>query len=321
MTKCTSSTGTAHRRWRDQDVEIAYEILGTAGEPLLLLAGQGAQRFDWHPDLCAEFIERGFQIIRFDPRDTGASTRFDHLPEPNDLKMWLRPSVAAAYTLDDLADDAVAVLDDAGLAAAHLLGLSLGAVTAQVVATRHPDRVRSLTSIAAGPAPRIGMTRPGTMLRVVKVFKTPVTDAESLARQRIDLDAVVGSPGYPTDTERLREIATESFPGHPTPAAVQRQTAALAAGGDRRAQLAAVRAPALVLHGEADPVCRPVAGHATAKAIPGARLRTYPGMGHDLPRELWDQFADAVADLAGINPGRAAADRDDTHGVLEREQA
>lgn len=312
------SAGTAHRRWRDQEVEIAYEILGDTGEPLLLLAGQGAQRFDWHPDLCAEFIDRGFQVIRFDQRDTGASTRFDHIPQPSDLTMWLRPSAAAVYSLDDLADDAVAVLDDAGLPAAHLLGLSLGAVTAQVVTTRHPDRVRSLTSIAAGPAPRIGMPRPGTMLRVVKVVKAPVTDVESLARKMLDLDAVVGSPAYPTDTPRLREIAAQSFPGRPTPAAVQRQTAALTASGDRRGQLAGVRAPTLVLQGEADPLCRPAAGQATAKAIPGARLRTYPGMGHDLPRELWDQFADAVADLAGIDPSRSTQAR---NGTSENEPA
>jgi pimeloyl-ACP methyl ester carboxylesterase len=295
-------TGTARRRWRDQDVEIAYERLGETGEPLLLLAGQGGQRFDWRPEFCGELLARGFEVIRFDQRDTGASTRFDDLEPPRDLMMWLRPSASAVYTLDDLADDAVSVLDDAGWGAAHLVGMSLGAATAQVLATRHPDRVRSLTSIAAGPAPRLGMPRPGTVLRMVRALGTPVADAVSLAQQLIALDAIVGSPGYPTDTERLRALAFESFPRRTTPAAIRRQTAAIAAGGDRRAQLAAVTSPTLVLHGESDPVCRPVAARATAEAIPGAHLRTFPGMGHSLPRELWGEITDAIADLAGPDP-------------------
>ncbi|MHA6620688.1 alpha/beta fold hydrolase [Pseudonocardia sp. DLS-67] len=300
MTRTLS--GIARRRWRDQDVEIAYERLGEAGEPLLLLAGQGGQRFDWRPEFCSELLARGFEVIRFDQRDTGASTRFDHLEPPRDLLMWLRPSAAAVYTLDDLADDAVSVLDDAGWGSAHLVGMSLGAATAQVVATRHPVRVRSLTSIAAGPAPRIGMPRPGTVLRMVKALGAPVPDAASLAQQLIALDAIVGSPGCPTDTERLRALAVESFPGRASPAAIRRQTAAVAAGGDRRAQLAAVTSPTLVVHGGSDPVCRPVAGRATAKAIPGARLRTFPGMGHGLPRELWGEITDAIVGIAGPGP-------------------
>jgi pimeloyl-ACP methyl ester carboxylesterase len=291
--------GTAHRRWQDQDVEIAYETFGPRdGEPLLLVMGTGGQRYLWPEPFCALLVERGYQVTRFDHRDTGASTRFDHLGRPNQLRMWLRPATAAAYTLEDLADDAVAVLDDQGWAAAHLVGTSLGGMVAQTLACTHAARVRSLTSLSSTPAPRIGQARPATMLKLAKIVKNVPPDAEALARQMIAVAGVVGSPAYPTDADSLRGIAAQCFPRRNDLAAHQRHTAALVASGDRRDRLAAVTAPTLVLHGEEDPIIRPAAGRATAEAIPGAQLRMFPGMGHDLPRELWGEIADAVVAIA-----------------------
>lgn len=291
--------GTARRRWHDQDIEIAHETFGPRdGKPLLLIMGTGEQRYSWPEPFCALLVARGFQVTRFDHRDTGASTRFDHLGRPNQLRMWLRPATAAAYTLEDMADDAVAVLDDLGWRAAHLVGTSMGGMVAQTLAYTHPDRVSSLTSLSSTPAPRVGQARLRTMLRLAKIVKTPPTDVEALARQMLEMARVVGSPAHPTDVDSLRAIAAQCFPRRNDLAAHQRHTAALVASGDRRERLAGVDVPTLVLHGEADPIIRLVGGRATADAIPGAELRTFPGMGHDLPRELWGEITGAIAELA-----------------------
>jgi pimeloyl-ACP methyl ester carboxylesterase len=308
-----SATGTARHHWGDRDVEIAYDTFGAAaGEPLVLIMGIGEQRYAWSPQFCAALVGRGFQVTRFDNRDTGASTRFDDAGRPGQLQMWLRPAGAAAYTLEDMAGDVLAVLDAQQWDSAHLVGVSMGGMIAQVAACGHPDRVRSLTSISSGPAPRLGAPRLRTMLRLAKVMKAPVTDARSLARQKTDLAAIVGSPAYPTDTGRLDDLAQRTFAQRGDLAAAQRHTAAIAAGGDRRRQLAELRVPTLVLHGDADPMVRPVAGRATADAVPGARLRTFPGMGHDLPRELWDEITAVIADIAGLATRRAPASTDHT---------
>jgi pimeloyl-ACP methyl ester carboxylesterase len=280
------------------NVEIAYERFGPgSGEPLLLVMGTGGQMLAWHPDFCNALVECGFQVTRFDNRDTGLSTHFDAYGAPNQLTMWLRPAAAATYRLDDMADDAFTVLDDQGWPSAHVVGVSQGGMIAQVMATRHPNRVRTLTSISSAPAPRIGQIRLGTLLRLAKV-KKPVTDAESLAQQMIDLVPFTGSPDYPADTEWLREYARQSYERGYDFAGVQRQTAAIAASGDRRRELAALRIPTLVIHGEADQMIRLVGGQETARAIPGAKLITYPGMGHDLPRELWPPIVEHIHDLA-----------------------
>lgn len=280
-------------------VEIAYEVFGPPdGEPLLLVMGLGAQMITWHPDFCASLVERGFRVARFDNRDTGLSTSFTSAGRPSQLRMWLRPASAAVYRLDDMADDAVAVLDALGWSAAHVVGMSQGGMIAQAMALRHRDRVRTLTSMCSAPGPRVGQPRPGTLLGIARAARVRITDADSYAAHLLALQPYVASPAYPADTDWLREVARESYERGYELAAVQRQTAAIAASGDRRPRLAGLDVPTLVIHGEADRLIRPVGGRETARAIPGAILRTFPGMGHDLPRALWPEITAAIADLA-----------------------
>jgi pimeloyl-ACP methyl ester carboxylesterase len=294
-------TGTAHRPGQDREVEIAYETVGpSTGAPLVLIAGTGAQRYLWDERFCAALVEHGFQVTRFDNRDTGASTRFDDAGRPNQLAMMLGRA-AGPYTLEDMAGDVIAVLDDQGWDSAHLVGASMGGMLAQVTACTHPDRVRSITSISATPAPRIGQPSIRDTLRLAKIARPAVTDPESLARQWIGIAQIVGSPDYPTDTARLNRLGQQCFERRNDLAACQRHTAAIVASGDRRATLATLRVPTLVVHGEADRMVRPAAGRATAEAIPGAELRTFPGMGHDLPQELWGQITAAIAANAGLS--------------------
>lgn len=302
-------------RTRNGNIEIAYESLGSPDDqPLLLVMGTGGQMLSWPDRFCHQLAERGLRVIRFDNRDAGLSTHLTGAGKPGPLTMLLRPTAAARYGLGDMASDAVAVLDAVGAGSAHLVGVSQGGMIAQTVAVEYPERVRTLTSISSTPAPRIGKPRGRTLARMVRAANPrKVKTSEDLAGYLIALARVVGSPAYPPDEARLRELARRCHErGGLDLASVQRQTAALVAAGDRRAALARVRVPTLVIHGENDPLILPAGGRATAAAIPGARLITYPGMGHDLPEPLWAPIIDEITALAGANttgrPGRPQPD-------------
>ena len=289
------------RTARNGDIEIAYEVLGAAGgEPLLLIMGLGAQMVGWPDEFCRGLGDRGFAVVRFDNRDVGLST---HLEVPP------RRRGPAPYTLSDMARDAVAVLDDVGWPAAHVVGASLGGMIAQLMAVEHPDRVLSLTSIMSKPAPRIGRMRARTLLALVRRARRMAkergrpTTPEAMADFMVAMQEVTGSPAYPADREdhlaMLRVAMARDDAGLTGPGA-KRQAAAERAARDLRPELAAVGVPTLVLHGDSDVMIRPEGGRATADAVPGARLVVYPGMGHELPRPLWPAFVEEI---------RATADR------------
>lgn len=285
-------------------IAIAYETFGPPeGEPLLLIMGTGGQMLSWPDRFCRQLVDRGLQVARFDNRDTGLSTKLTDLGAPGQLAMLLRPAAAARYTLSDMAADAVAVLDELHWSYAHLVGFSQGGMIAQAIATDHPGRARTLTSISATPAPKIGKPSLRALARIGRaVSPRGVTTTDDLARYVIDLAHIVGSPDYPADETELRELAHRCHDrGGLDMAAIQRQTAAIVAAGDRRGALRGLRVPALVIHGASDPLILPDGGRATADAIPGAKLTIYPGMGHDLPQKLWTPIIDEIAALAGMD--------------------
>jgi pimeloyl-ACP methyl ester carboxylesterase len=289
-----TTTGVA----RNGDVEISYEVLGPPdGQPLLLVMGLGMQRIFWPDEFCQGLIDRGFTITRFDNRDAGESTHFRTAGRPSMLAMFTRPETVAPYRLDDMADDAVAVLDAVDWPTAHVAGASMGGMIAQTLAIRHPERVRTLTSIMSTPAPRVGRASLKAAIKLGRAgdIRTP----EQAAERMVDVFRTIGSPGYPLDEVWLRDIGHRAFHrGQADPGAIPRQLSAINASGDRRIRLAGVRVPTLVIHGESDPLVRPAGGRATAAAVPGARLVTFAGMGHDMPRELWSAIQDEIAKLA-----------------------
>ncbi len=278
-------------RWaRNGEVELAYETFGSpGGEPLLLITGQGAQMVGWTEEFCELLVANGFHVARFDNRDSGLSTHVTsdtrHHPLTTLLGRGSRP-----YTGADLSDDTVAVMDATGWSSAHLFGVSMGGTIAQATALRHPDRVRTLTSIGAPRGDRLRNIVSYVNFRTLARFTrlpAPRTDEEAIA-QFVGILRMLSSPGYPFDEERALRIAAESHARRPADRTLyQRQSGAGWPGGSLRD----IRVPTLVIHGDADPVIRPRAGRAVAKAIPGATFVSYPGMGHDvLVRELWPSF-------------------------------
>jgi pimeloyl-ACP methyl ester carboxylesterase len=287
-------------------IELAFETFGAAeGEPLLLISGTGVQMLMWPDAFVAALADRGFCVTRFDNRDAGLSTHLTQAGNPG----WLKPLIrhaAAPYRLEDMADDAVAVLDALGWDRAHIAGTSLGGMIAQTMAICHPSRTRTLTSIMSTPSARIGtMPKISTMRRLLQIAGTPVNGPEDAAEASLALKRLTGTARYPIDEELIRDIGRRSYERDPgSEAADFRQRAAVSASGSRRKALAAVRIPTLILHGAQDPIINVKAGRATAAAIPDARLVIYPQMGHDLPRELWPSILDEIAALAAQAPAR-----------------
>jgi pimeloyl-ACP methyl ester carboxylesterase len=289
-------------------LDIAYETDGAPdGEPMIMIMGLSAQLVAWPEGFCAALVEQGFQLARYDHRDSGQSTHLTDAGVPG----WrsLRSGAGAPYSLADMAGDALAVMDSLGWQSAHVVGLSMGGMIAQILATRHPDRVRSLTSLLATPAANIGLITPLTMWRMGRLSRRlgQPRNAHEAGRNNVEFCRLTASPGYPLDEDIEYEIGRRSYERDPDPmTGGTRQNAAIRASGDRRAELASVRVPTLVIHGDSDVVIRPSGGRATAKAIPGARLVIYPGMGHELPRPLWPAITREIRAIADRAPRPAA---------------
>ncbi|MFD1935800.1 alpha/beta fold hydrolase [Nonomuraea mangrovi] len=271
-------------------IEIAYDTFGTPRDrPLLLIMGLGSQLVHWDDEFCELLAGRGHHVVRYDNRDVGLSTHFSEEGVPD-----LTPGAAAPYLLSDMADDAAGLMDALGWPAAHVLGVSMGGMIAQALAIAHPGRVLTLTSIMSTPSPDAG---PPTPEATAALFSAPAPDRQAAIERALEVWTVIGSPGYELDRERIAKLAGLAYDRDYDPAGTTRQLAAILASGDRTEGLGRLRMPALVVHGEADVLVQVSGGRATAAAIPGARLMTFPGMGHDLPRPLWEQIMDAVTDL------------------------
>jgi pimeloyl-ACP methyl ester carboxylesterase len=202
-----------------------------------------------------------------------------------------------AYTLSELAADAAGLLDALEIDSAHVVGASMGGMIAQVLAIEHPDRVRSLASIMSGPGTRA--SRMPRLRAFGALMKPPPHDREGAVERAVKVFEVIGSPGFETDEPYLREVAGLSYDRSHNPQGIARQMHAITTSPSRAKTLRSVRAPTVVIHGDADPLVRPRAGKATARAIPGAELVMVEGMGHDLPRGTWPQIVGAITEIAG----------------------
>jgi pimeloyl-ACP methyl ester carboxylesterase len=277
-------------------ITLAYETFGDPDAvPVLLVMGLGTQMLAWHDGFCEMLADRGHYVIRFDNRDIGLST---HLRD----KRPGRPVAAfvgrkPAYLIPDMADDAAGLIDQLVPGGAHVVGVSMGGCISQTLAIQRPDLVRSLTSISSSTASR-RVGRPRLDIAAMMISRRAATSREEAVAASIDTWRRIGSPGYPFNEERAARLAGEAYDRCYDPAGVSRQFAAILGTPDRTAALGRLDVPTVVLHGEADPLIAVSGGRATAAAIPGALLRTYPGMGHDLPDALWPSFVDEISAVA-----------------------
>ena len=270
-------------------------------EPLLLIMGLGMQLIGWPEELVQMLVSRGFRVIRLDNRDAGLSASFDHLGVPNlplaALRHTLRLPVHSPYSLRDMTADALGVLDALGLPAAHICGASMGGMIAQHLAAHHPQRVKSLTLIMTTTGAR-QLPQARWSVQKVLLSRPDGSDPAAVVAHLQRLLALIGSPSYPPEAERLKQRLQAMVARSWRPAGTARQLAAVAADGDRSALVAKIKSPTCVIHGQVDPLVPVAAGHDLAARIPGATVDIVPGMGHDLPLQLLPRFADAIAQVA-----------------------
>lgn len=276
-------------------IRIAFDTAGDPkAAPLLLISGLGLQLTAWPDEFVEGLADLGFYVIRFDNRDCGLSTKFEHAGSPSQVVTWLKSvlhlPLRAPYSLEDMADDAIGVLSALGVARAHVVGVSMGGMIGQLMAAKFPSRVLSLTSIMSSSGRRglPGATRPvrRAMLRRPK----SANDIDAVIDHAVQFMQAIASPSYPTPEKHLRRRVARALRRNCCPAGVSRHLLAVAACGDRTEQLRTIGAPSLVIHGAADPMIPLACGVDTAQAIPGARLEVIEGMGHDLPAQLMERL-------------------------------
>ncbi|MGB8842552.1 MAG: alpha/beta hydrolase [Aliidongia sp.] len=283
---------------------LEYERFGpTDRETVVLVMGLGAQMTRWPVALCLLLVDRGFQVVRFDNRDIGLSTKLDWLGTPDIGALIAARSAGQGavppYRLDDMAADTVGLLDALGIDKAHIVGASMGGMIAQLVAADFPDRARSLTSIMSTTAnPAVPQGKPEALMALMAP-PAPAGDEAAIVARGLRIAQVIGSPGYPQEEAVVREAILADARRSFHPAGGARQMAAVVCAEDRRPKLATLAVPTVVLHGADDPLVPVEGGQDTAANIPGAELRIVPGMGHDLPPALLGTVADAISAAAG----------------------
>jgi pimeloyl-ACP methyl ester carboxylesterase len=278
-------------------IDLCYETSGEAtGSAVLLICGLDMQLIGWPEEYGDRLGAAGHLVIRYDNRDIGLSTHLSDLGRPDLAGLLGGRDPGVAYTLSDMADDAVGLLDHLGIEAAHVVGISMGGMIAQTFAIKHPGRLLSLCSIMSNTGDRsVGQPTAGA---VAALLQPPPEDRAGAIDFAIRIWEVIGSPAYPFDVETERNRVGEAYDRSHDPDGVARQAAAILAASDRTDALGSVAVPTLVIHGDSDTLIDVSGGKATARAIPGAQLLVIEGMGHDLPPELYDPMIDAI--LANI---------------------
>jgi pimeloyl-ACP methyl ester carboxylesterase len=272
-------------------IDIEYVTEGEPSDPaLLLVMGLGAQLTTWPPAFVEGLRSRGFFVISYDNRDCGLSTKFEGMPDITAL--FTGDTSSATYRVEDMADDAAALLVELGIRSAHVVGASMGGMITQALAINHADLFLSACSIMSTTGDRAVGAPTGEAMTAL--LRPVATSREEAIEASVAGSNVIGSPKYPAPESVLRERAGAAYDRSYCPEGTARQLAAILASPDRTEGLHGVRMPFLVIHGEADPLVTLSGGEATAAAVPGSKLIIVPGMGHDLPEELWGDITDAI---------------------------
>ncbi|HSE08598.1 MAG TPA: alpha/beta hydrolase [Nocardioidaceae bacterium] len=286
-------------------VEICYQTFGESdSEPLLLVMGLGGPMTWWDPAFCQMLADRGFFVIRYDNRDTGRSSRVSgRINRRMIMASFAGLKPRTPYSMQDLADDAFALLDHLELDAAHVVGISMGGMIVQTMALSLPKRVLSMTSIMSTTGRRTVGWQDPSLLPLLVANRDRSRD--HYIQTSAKLWHLIGSPGYPDTAEAIRDRAGETWDRGISRAGVMRQMGAVLTQPDRSRALRSLRVPTLVIHGTHDKMVHVSGGRATSQAIPGSELLLVPGMGHDVPHELHETFTDAIRKVAD----RASSER------------
>jgi pimeloyl-ACP methyl ester carboxylesterase len=284
-----------------QDVELYFETFGDpSGPTLLLVCGLGAQSVTYEDEMCARIAAAGYHVVRYDNRDVGLSTHLDDAPGDPMAALAAAgagEAVDAAYTLSEMATDAIGLLDSLGVDRAHVLGSSMGGMIAQTIAIEHPGRVRSLTSLYSTTGePEVGSPDPEVLVSLLSIM-VPQTTRQGRIDSGVALARLIGSPDV-FDEARVRARTEVTVDRSYDPAGVSRQMVAILASGSRAEGLAQLSVPTMVLHGDRDPLVNISGGRRTAEVVPGAELRVLEGMGHDMPPSYWDRIIAGATDVA-----------------------
>ncbi len=278
------------------NIEIEYETIGDpVSKPLLLIAGLGSQMLAWSDEMCEILANRGFFVIRFDNRDVGLSTKLEDAGIPDMMEIsaaYTRGEIPKVpYTLEDMADDAISVLNALNIDKAHICGASMGGIIAQILAYRHPSRLLSLTVIMSTTGnPEL----PPSKSEILMQFFAPVpSEREAYIEEMVKRDSLINGT-FPYDEDRSREYRTSEYDRSYYPQGIARQLAAMAVPGNIKPYIAAISAPTVVIHGTEDPFNLIEAGKEIASTIPGAELMLVDGMGHSFPREVIPNIVNAL---------------------------
>jgi pimeloyl-ACP methyl ester carboxylesterase len=298
------TTGTDMPQADNNGVVLEFDTTGEPTNPaLLLVMGFTAQMTAWDTEFCQMLADRGLFVIRFDNRDCGLSHKTEGAA-PDVMTLMAKAASGqeisddeVAYSLSEMAGDAVAVLDHLSIEKAHVAGASMGGMICQMMAIEHPDRVLSLTSIMSTTGnSAVGQGTPEAM---DALLSPPAVGRDAVIEQGVKVGAVISGPLFDPDMARIRH--GEAFDRSFYPQGAPFQLAAIGRTGDRTEALKNLDVPTLVIHGDADSLITPSGGEATAAAIPGAKLVTFAEMGHDLPKPLWPEFTSAIADLTAAS--------------------
>ena len=285
---------------RSGDLDIYYEDMGDPNDPaVLLIMGLGSQLLLWRDGFCEKLVAEGLRVIRYDNRDVGLSSKTERGHSggsliPTMLKFWVGLPGKADYTLEDMADDAAAVLDHLGIDRAHIVGASMGGMIAQIFAVRFRARTRSLGVVfSSNNQPFLPPPDPRALFAVLR-GPAPNSPLDVIADYSVKVWRIIGSPRYPASEQRLRNDAIEAYERCYYPWGISRHFSAIIASGSLLRYDRQITVPTVVLHGRADKLQRPFGGRVVARAIRGARLVLIDGMGHDLPEQLWDRLIGAL---------------------------
>lgn len=277
-------------------LRIAYEEFGNPGHPaIVLVAGLFNQLIRWPVEFCNLLVARGYRVIRFDNRDIGLSDKMDGARAPGLFRLFLASQfsvpVKAPYSLDDMAEDTIGLMDGLNIQAAHIVGMSMGGMISQIVTARYPQRILSLTSIMSTSGVRgQGVPSIPVSLQMIK----PVTKNRSALDDSVDIWRMIGSPAYPVSDEEVRETLKAEYKRSNNPAGYMRQIAAIKTTPNRKALLQSINVPVLIIHGKQDKLVPVSGGINTAKYISHAKLCLFEGMGHNLPKPLLEKFAELI---------------------------